>query len=157
MPKPIIRSDSYLLFQCRYSCFENSRPPLPFQLRQCTLFVNMVCLLTDIEIDMKACISCISFILTSAVRFNCDHNALHSELQQLGLPREHSTSIKRIVGDYHGDIATTLRNQTLKGCTRTVETSIAVITTNCSLFQLMPWRRHPQTLISKGSVRLLIY
>ncbi|XP_056647755.1 COMM domain-containing protein 4 [Diorhabda carinulata] len=49
--------------------------------------------------DLKACIACISYILTSTIRFNCDSSALQSELQQLGLPREHSTSLKRIIDD----------------------------------------------------------
>lgn len=65
--------------------------------------------------DIKASIACITFILTSAIRFNCDHGALHSELQQLGLPREHSTSIKRIADEHHAEIEAKLRNKPLRG------------------------------------------
>ncbi|KAG5879660.1 hypothetical protein JTB14_021463 [Gonioctena quinquepunctata] len=53
----------------------------------------------DCDIDLKACIACLTYILTSATRFSCDSIALQSELQQLGLPREHSTSIKRILDE----------------------------------------------------------
>ncbi|CAG9858223.1 unnamed protein product [Phyllotreta striolata] len=53
----------------------------------------------DTDIDLKACIACISYILTSTTRFNCDSNVLQNELQQLGLPREHSTSLKRVIDD----------------------------------------------------------
>lgn len=70
---------------------------------------------TDVNIDLKACIACITHIIKSAVRFNCDSNALHSELQQLGLPREHSTSIKRVTDDQSADIAAKLRDTSLKG------------------------------------------
>ncbi|CAH1173669.1 unnamed protein product [Phaedon cochleariae] len=54
----------------------------------------------DAEVDLKACIACLSYILSSTTRFSCDSNALQSELQQLGLPREHSTSIKKIVDEH---------------------------------------------------------
>ncbi|XP_023015810.2 COMM domain-containing protein 4 [Leptinotarsa decemlineata] len=53
----------------------------------------------DCEIDLKACIACLTYILTSAARFSCDSSALQSELQQLGLPREHSISLKRLLDD----------------------------------------------------------
>ncbi|XP_022901458.1 COMM domain-containing protein 4 [Onthophagus taurus] len=68
----------------------------------------------DEAIDLKACIACLGFILTSTIKFNCDHNALHSELQQLGLPREHSTSIKRVTSENCLDIATKLKGSSLK-------------------------------------------
>ncbi|KRT78195.1 hypothetical protein AMK59_6797, partial [Oryctes borbonicus] len=68
----------------------------------------------DLDIDLKACMACLSFIITSTVRYNCDRNMLHSELQQLGLPREHSTSIKRVTDDNYTEIATKLGASSLK-------------------------------------------
>lgn len=53
----------------------------------------------DSDIDLRACIACISYILTVATQFNSDSNVLQSELQQLGLPREHSMSLKRVLDD----------------------------------------------------------
>lgn len=70
---------------------------------------------SDVDIDLKACIACLSFIITSAVRFNCNSSALHSELQQLGLPREHSTSVKRVVDDYCEELTSHFNKQSLKG------------------------------------------
>ncbi|GJQ84269.1 hypothetical protein Trydic_g2933 [Trypoxylus dichotomus] len=68
----------------------------------------------DLDVDLKACIACLSFIITSTVRYNCDRNMLHSELQQLGLPREHSTSIKRVTDDNYTEIAAKLEANSLK-------------------------------------------
>ncbi|CAH0561940.1 unnamed protein product [Brassicogethes aeneus] len=69
----------------------------------------------DSDIDLKACIACLTYIITSATRFNCDSSALHSELQQLGLPREHSTSIKRVTDDQITHLAAKFRSCSLKG------------------------------------------
>lgn len=49
--------------------------------------------------DLKATIACINFILNSAVRHGCDEAVLTSELQQLGLPQEHSQSLRRVYID----------------------------------------------------------
>jgi len=68
----------------------------------------------DATIDLKASIACITYIITSTMRYNCDHNAMHSELQQLGLPREHSTSLKRIIDEHSVDITEKLRSSSLK-------------------------------------------
>lgn len=74
-----------------------------------------MCLHLDTDVDLKACIACLTFIITSATRFGCDQSALHSELQQLGLPREHSTSIKRIVDENANDLAAKFKAASLKG------------------------------------------
>ncbi|XP_019869219.1 COMM domain-containing protein 4 [Aethina tumida] len=68
----------------------------------------------DSDIDLKACIACLTYIIVSAARFNCDGSALHSELQQLGLPREHSTSIKRVTDDQITNLAAKFRGCSLK-------------------------------------------
>lgn len=43
--------------------------------------------------DVKASIAALTFILSSAVKHNIDGEALSSELQQLGLPKEHSSAL----------------------------------------------------------------
>ncbi|KAK9707629.1 hypothetical protein QE152_g27700 [Popillia japonica] len=68
----------------------------------------------DLDLDLKACVACLSFIITSTVGYNCDRSVLHSELQQLGLPREHSTSIRRVTDDNYGEIAAKLAASSLK-------------------------------------------
>lgn len=68
----------------------------------------------DPTISLKACIACIQYILYSTVRYNCDHNALNSELQQLGLPREHSTAIKKVIDDQAQEIHAILKSSSLK-------------------------------------------
>lgn len=68
----------------------------------------------DSDIDLKACIACLTYIMSSAVRYNCDSSALQSELQQLGLPREHSTSIKRVVDDQSSNLAAKFKEASLR-------------------------------------------
>lgn len=69
----------------------------------------------DADVDLKACVACITYILTSATRFNCDSNALQTELQQLGLPREHSTSIKRTLDDQFNNLTEKLASLMIRG------------------------------------------
>lgn len=71
----------------------------------------------DSDIDLKACMACLSFIVSSTVRYNANSTALQSELQQLGLPREHSTSIKRVVDDQTAELTNHFKKQSLKGIT----------------------------------------
>ncbi|ELU04548.1 hypothetical protein CAPTEDRAFT_127889, partial [Capitella teleta] len=49
--------------------------------------------------DVKASIAALSFILSSAAKFSVDGETLSNELQQLGLPKEHSTSLCKSYGD----------------------------------------------------------
>ncbi|XP_045141738.1 COMM domain-containing protein 4 [Tenrec ecaudatus] len=45
--------------------------------------------------DVKAMVAVLSFILSSAAKHNVDSESLSSELQQLGLPKEHAASLCR--------------------------------------------------------------
>ena len=45
--------------------------------------------------DTKACISCLKHIIFSAAKFDCDEQLLEMELQQLGLPKEHTLALCR--------------------------------------------------------------
>lgn len=49
--------------------------------------------------DVKAMIAAIVFIMSNAAKHNVDWELLADELQQLGLPREHSRSISRSYRD----------------------------------------------------------
>nr|XP_033776803.1 COMM domain-containing protein 4 isoform X1 [Geotrypetes seraphini] len=49
--------------------------------------------------DVKATVAVLSFILSSAAKHNVDSESLSSELQQLGLPKEHATGLCRSYED----------------------------------------------------------
>lgn len=50
--------------------------------------------------SVKAPISCIRFLLLNAARFQTDETTFSTELQQLGLPVEHSTAIGRVFNEH---------------------------------------------------------
>ncbi|KAL3289873.1 hypothetical protein HHI36_023263 [Cryptolaemus montrouzieri] len=68
----------------------------------------------DSNLDLKACISCLRYIVVSTARFVCETTALQSELQQLGLPREHSSAIKKVIDDKQNVIIKKLESSSLK-------------------------------------------
>lgn len=45
--------------------------------------------------DMMACVSCLKHIIFSAAKYDCDEQSLEVELQQLGLPKEHTLTLCR--------------------------------------------------------------
>ncbi|XP_071499138.1 COMM domain-containing protein 4-like [Diadema antillarum] len=64
--------------------------------------------------DVKASIAALTFILTSAAKYNVDGESLSNELQQLGLPKEHSTALSRSYGDKRDKMQERLRSQSLR-------------------------------------------
>ncbi|XP_050308984.1 COMM domain-containing protein 4 [Anthonomus grandis grandis] len=68
----------------------------------------------DVELDLKSSIACLNYILSASVRYGCNSSALQSELQQLGLPREHSNSIKRVYDEHSATLAENFKMQSLK-------------------------------------------
>lgn len=68
----------------------------------------------DKDIDLKTSIACITFALGSAVNFNCDPGLFSSELQQLGLPREHSQAIRKVYTNHSANLAASLRSKSLR-------------------------------------------
>lgn len=64
--------------------------------------------------DIKACISLIEFILTSGAKHDIISETLSSELQQLGLPKEHSTSICKVYNDKNNELTALLKAQSLR-------------------------------------------
>ncbi|KAK2550400.1 COMM domain-containing protein 4 [Acropora cervicornis] len=49
--------------------------------------------------DVKASIAALSFILSSAAKYRVDGDSLSNELQQLGLPKEHSVALCKTYAD----------------------------------------------------------
>ncbi|KAK3096181.1 hypothetical protein FSP39_024124 [Pinctada imbricata] len=49
--------------------------------------------------DVKASVAALSFVLSSAAKYAVDGETLANELQQLGLPKEHSTSLCKTYSD----------------------------------------------------------
>lgn len=64
--------------------------------------------------ELKAIIAALEMIFTSSSRNSVSSNDLSSELQQLGLPREHSMIISRLHTDYTPEISTVLTGQSLR-------------------------------------------
>lgn len=64
--------------------------------------------------DIKASIAALSFILSNSAKYNVDGEALANELQQLGLPKEHSTAICKSYSDNHEKLQEEFRRQSLR-------------------------------------------
>lgn len=64
--------------------------------------------------DIKASIAAIAFILSSAAKYAVDGDSLANELQQLGLPKEHSASLCRLYGENLLKLQQTFHEKTLK-------------------------------------------
>uniref|UniRef100_A0A8C1HV91 COMM domain containing 4 n=1 Tax=Cyprinus carpio carpio TaxID=630221 RepID=A0A8C1HV91_CYPCA len=64
--------------------------------------------------DIKASIAVLSFILSSAAKHDVDSESLSSELQQLGLPKEHTTGLCKSYEDKHIALQEKLRESSLR-------------------------------------------
>lgn len=64
---------------------------------------------------MKSAISCIRFILINATRYQTDDTTLSAELQQLGLPKEHSTAMCRVFSENSSRIGQHLLDTSFTG------------------------------------------
>ncbi|XP_041794565.1 COMM domain-containing protein 4 isoform X2 [Chelmon rostratus] len=71
--------------------------------------------------DIKASVAVLSFILSSAAKHDVDSESLSSELQQLGLPKEHTTGLCKSYEDKHSALQDKLRETSLRlGCLNSV-------------------------------------
>lgn len=59
-------------------------------------------------------IAALCFILTSAAKYDTSSTSLCSELQQLGLPKEHASALSKVYSDKVFDLKTALRDQSLR-------------------------------------------
>lgn len=64
--------------------------------------------------DVKASIAALSFILKSAGKYNVDGESLSNELQQLGLPKEHSVALCKVYADNLEKLQEEFRRQSLR-------------------------------------------
>uniref|UniRef100_A0A1A8BQF8 COMM domain containing 4 n=1 Tax=Nothobranchius kadleci TaxID=1051664 RepID=A0A1A8BQF8_NOTKA len=64
--------------------------------------------------DIKASVAVLSFILSSAAKHDVDSESLSSELQQLGLPKEHATGLCKSYEDKHSVLQDKLREASLR-------------------------------------------
>ncbi|XP_062819126.1 COMM domain-containing protein 4 [Anolis carolinensis] len=64
--------------------------------------------------DVKATIAVLSFLLSSAAKHNVDSESLSSELQQLGLPKEHATGLCRSYEEKQSSLQDSLRRGSLR-------------------------------------------
>uniref|UniRef100_A0A8D0GPP0 COMM domain containing 4 n=1 Tax=Sphenodon punctatus TaxID=8508 RepID=A0A8D0GPP0_SPHPU len=64
--------------------------------------------------DVKATVAVLSFILSSAAKYNVDSESLSSELQQLGLPKEHATALCRSYEEKQSPLQDSLRACSLR-------------------------------------------
>ncbi|XP_054632199.1 COMM domain-containing protein 4 isoform X1 [Dunckerocampus dactyliophorus] len=64
--------------------------------------------------DIKASVAVLSFIFSSAAKHDVDSESLSSELQQLGLPKEHTTGLCKSYEDKHTSVQDKLRETSLR-------------------------------------------
>jgi COMM domain containing 4 len=64
--------------------------------------------------DTMACISCLKHIIFSAAKFDCDDQSLEAELQQLGLPKEHTLALCRPYKEKKDVLRSYFAEQTLR-------------------------------------------
>ncbi|XP_074153043.1 COMM domain-containing protein 4 [Sminthopsis crassicaudata] len=64
--------------------------------------------------DVKATVAVLSFILSSAAKHNVDSESLSSELQQLGLPKEHASGLCRSYEEKQGSLQESLKASSLR-------------------------------------------
>jgi hypothetical protein len=63
--------------------------------------------------DAKSAYSCVRFLILSAVRFGIGKDIFAIELQQLGLPREHSLALGKILEEFSEKLREFLRSKSL--------------------------------------------
>ncbi|XP_077600969.1 COMM domain-containing protein 4-like [Stigmatopora nigra] len=64
--------------------------------------------------DIKASVAVLNFILSSAAKHDVDSESLSSELQQLGLPKEHTMGLCKSYEDKHSAVQDKLRETSLR-------------------------------------------
>lgn len=64
--------------------------------------------------EIKAAVAALENVLVNAAKYNCDDVVLENELQQLGLPREHTVSLCRPYKEQKESLRESLARKTLK-------------------------------------------
>lgn len=63
--------------------------------------------------DSKSAYSCVRFLILSAVRFGIGKDVFSIELQQLGLPREHSLQLGKVLEEHSSTLREHLKSKSL--------------------------------------------
>ncbi|XP_064387545.1 latrophilin-like protein 1 isoform X4 [Halichondria panicea] len=64
--------------------------------------------------DIKSSLAALTFVLSSAAKHSVDGQSLDNELQQLGLPKEHSTSLCKVYADNISKFQAVFREKSLR-------------------------------------------
>ena len=65
--------------------------------------------------SVKSAFACIRFLIINATRYNADDSTFDAELQQLGLPKEHSAAVCRVRAEHSNTLTAYLEENSLKG------------------------------------------
>lgn len=69
----------------------------------------------DQDLDLqKTSYECVRFLILSAVRHNTDSNTFNIEIQQIGVPKEHSSALCKVMEENSVKLRKYLESQTLK-------------------------------------------
>ncbi|XP_075678709.1 COMM domain-containing protein 4 [Dermatophagoides pteronyssinus] len=66
------------------------------------------------EEETKAILAALNFIILSSIKYETDSETLSNELQQLGLPKEHSITLSKSYADKFNEIKQMLQEQSLR-------------------------------------------
>lgn len=127
-------------------------PPIDIQKAE-KLFIDSK---LDSDINLQACIACISYILTVATQFSSDSNILQSELQQLGLPREHSISIKRVLDDHIVNLTEKFKASSLKVNDLKQVNCKTDLQTKCVVAEFLIEDKKSKVLFTPNTVNILL-
>jgi hypothetical protein len=64
--------------------------------------------------DVKAVVASLNFIIFNSAKYNVNGDTVAKELQQLGLPKEHSEAVSKVYLSKKDVLREVLRGQTLK-------------------------------------------
>lgn len=80
-------------------------------------YENALKITTDASLgisDAKACIAALHFMVSNAAKFDVEDSTLTRELQQLGLPKEHTDAVVRPYWERRGALQTKLLQESLQ-------------------------------------------
>ena len=66
------------------------------------------------DVEIKASIAAVTFILTSSARYGVPDSVLANELQQTGLPKEHTQALCRVYSGKVSALTAQLHKQSLR-------------------------------------------
>lgn len=111
----------------------------------------------------KSAYSCVRFLLLSAVRFGVGKDIFSIELQQLGLPREHSLALGKVLDEHSASIAEQLKGKSLtinevidSKCKESDGIDCVHLEIIITKFQPKGNNQHQNVVINKSDIPILI-